>query len=171
MNLYNAFQLQRKPPKAGRKLTSIITRTAVWESWHSNCTFSTITSRPAKLRVSDKSHIQSGLDFIDAVSIISQRNRNFYESNWMINTKTYKQIYVDYLAPNNDKHVSIGTFMTFKPFYIWGATTNRIEMCCCKKHLHACWAINALIDCAKAQNFDLDSYESSLKAMTHFLNI
>ena len=78
----------------------------------------------------------------------------------MITTKTYKQLYVEYLTSNNDKHVSMGTFMALKPFYIRSATTNDIEVCCCKKHLHARWAINALIDCAKAQNLDLDTIES-----------
>ena len=87
MNLYDAFHLQRKSTEAGYKLTSIITRTAVWGFWHSNCTFLTITSRPVKLRVSDKSHTQSGLDFIDTENIISKSNRNFYESNWMITIK------------------------------------------------------------------------------------
>ena len=122
--------------------------------------FSTITSWPAKLRVSDKSHIKSELDFINTVNIISQRNRNFYESNWMINTKRYKQFYVEYLTSNNNKHVSMGTFMALKPFYTQSATTNDIKMCCCKKHLHAHWAINALTDCAKAQSLDLDTIES-----------
>ena len=37
--------------------------------------------RAEKLRVSDKKYIQAGLDFIDIVTIISQRNKIFYESN------------------------------------------------------------------------------------------
>lgn len=37
--------------------------------------------RAKKLRVSDKKYIQAGLDFIDIVTIISQRNKIFYESN------------------------------------------------------------------------------------------
>lgn len=54
----------------------------------------------------------------------------------------------------------MGTFTALNPFYIWSATTNDTEMCCCKKHLHASWAINALIDCEKAQSLDLDTTES-----------
>ena len=78
----------------------------------------------------------------------------------MITTKTYKQFHVEYLTSNNNKHISMGTFMALKPFYIRSATTNDIKMCCCKKHLHAHWAINALTDCAKAQSLDLDTIES-----------
>ena len=37
--------------------------------------------------------------------------------------------------PNNP--VSFGTFHALKPFYIWFATAKDIEMCVCKKHLHA----------------------------------
>ena len=87
LNLYDVFYLQRKPNKTGHKLTLIINHTAVWGFWYSNCTFLTITSRPAKLRISDKTHTQSGLDFIDTVNIISKRNKYFYESNWMITIK------------------------------------------------------------------------------------
>ena len=72
LNLCEAMKFQRKPTKAGRKLTSLTTRKLIWEFWHSHSTFSTITSRPAKLRVTDKKHIQSGLDFLDTVNIISQ---------------------------------------------------------------------------------------------------
>ena len=76
--------------------------------------------------------------------------------------KTYKQLYNQYLIQNEECRVSIGTFMALKPFYVKSATANDIEMCCCKKHLHARWSINALIDCAKAQNIniDFDSYDS-----------
>ena len=44
----------RKPAKVGRKLTPISTRSLVWNFWHKNSFQSTITSRPASLRVTDK---------------------------------------------------------------------------------------------------------------------
>ena len=37
-----------------------------------------------------------------------------------------------------------------------GATTSNLEMCICKLHLHARWAIHALIKCAKQQQINLD---------------
>ena len=125
----------------------------------------TITSQPAKLRVPDKRYIQADLVFLDTVTIISQRNKDFCESNWTVTTKTYKQLFNEYLSSNNESTVSLGMIMALKPFYIRSATSNDIEMCCCKKHLHARWSINALIDCAKEQNLDL----GMLIHMKHFL--
>jgi hypothetical protein len=153
LGLLEAFKYMRKPSKAGRKLTPIETRKAVWNFWHSKAICSTLTSRPAKLKVDQKTHIQSGLDFVDSVNIITQRGRKFYESNWMITIKTLKQLFCEYLEDHIDMQVSWGTFLALRLFYIRSATTSDIEMCCCKKHLHARWSINALIDCAKKKTW------------------
>lgn len=59
------------------------------------------------------------------------------------------------IFPATMNHQPLGTSMELKPFYIRSATVNDIEMCCYKKHLHARWSINMLIDCAKEQNLDL----------------
>ena len=59
--------------------------------------------------------------------------------------------------------------MALKPFYIQTAAASDTEMSCCKKHLHAWWSINALIDCAKMQNIDLGNitiYETFFDYMT-----
>ena len=51
--------------------------------------------------------------------------------------------------------MSYGSFLALKPFYIRSATTKDLEMCCCKKHLHARWSIVALIECCNKQNLNL----------------
>ena len=155
LNLLDVLQFQRKPTKAGRKVTPMTVRKSVWEFWHGNSTASTITSRPAKIRVTDKRKIQAGLNFVDTATIIQQRNRNFYESHWYIVNVTYKELYQKYIKDHPNELVSIGTFFALKPFYIRTATTKDIEMCCCKKHLHARWSIQALIECAAKQSIDI----------------
>ena len=57
------MKFQRKPTKSGRLLTSLITRQLVWDFWHANSQEWTNTTEVAKLRVLDKSRIQSGLDY------------------------------------------------------------------------------------------------------------
>ena len=39
------------------------------------------------------------------------------------------------------------------------ATFKDMEMCCCKKHLHARWFINALISCCQKQNIDPEFHD------------
>ena len=43
-----------------------------------------------------------------------------------------------------------------------------MEMCCCKKHLHARWAITALIEIAKKQKISLEfgSYKEFFDVLT-----
>ena len=55
--------------------------------------------------------------------------------------------------------VSLGTLLALKLFYVRSATTKDIEMCCCKKHLHAYWSIQALIQCATKQQVNLNSID------------
>ena len=93
LHLDNYYKMSRKPTKAGHRLTSLETRKNVWDFWHASNTPSTITSRPAKLKVSDKPKIQSQLSFVDTVNIIKQRNRNFYEGIWYITNLTMKELY------------------------------------------------------------------------------
>ena len=49
--------------RRGHKMTSYETRKLVWDFYHQNATPSTLTSRPAKLEVSERNNIQVGLDF------------------------------------------------------------------------------------------------------------
>ena len=155
LNLLDRLDFSKKPSKAGRKELSLEIRECVWKYWHSNSTASTLTSKPAKLRVSEKKKIQNRLNFVDTTSIIQQRNRSFYLSNWFIINITIKEFYVNYIKSHPDMAVSLGTFLSLKPFYVRSATTKDIEMCCCKKHLHARWSIQALIQCAIKQGIDI----------------
>ena len=148
LNLRDHFELIRKPTKSGRKLTSLDVRKTVWDFWHNESSASTITSKPAKLKVNDKPKILSSLQFVDTVNIIKQRNVNYYENIWFITTLTFREFYSKYIKGNPEKMVSFCTFFALKPFYVRSATTRDVEMCCCKMHLHAYWAIAALIECA-----------------------
>ena len=51
--------------------------------------------------------------------------------------------------------VSKGTFSALRPFYVRTETEKDIEMCCCKTHLHARWAVEALVECASIQKIEL----------------
>ena len=151
---YLKFQ-SRKPSKAGRRLTPFEHRQSVWEYWHKVSSPSTLTSRPAKLKISDKNKIQSDLEYANTVNIVTnKRGISFYENLWWI-TQSPLKLYVEYLA-TNAYYVSHGTFLALKPFYMRGATTSDLEMYVCKLHLHAYWALHALIKCAKQQQINLD---------------
>ena len=150
LGLQNEFSRPTKPTKAGRKLTPMNVRIKVWEFWHVMSDVSTNTSRPAKLKVGDKPKIQEGLEFISSVSVMeNKRHKQFYQSTWQILNKTYKQLYVDFICENPDHVVGYGTFLALKPFYIRPVKKCDIEMCCCKKDLHARWSINSLLEYAE----------------------
>ena len=134
------------------------TRLKVWEYWHCNSYASTLTSRPAQLRLSDKAKIQAGLEFVDTITIIMKRNKPFYQSHWFITNKMVKELYLNYIKENSIYEVSYGTFLALKPFYVRSPTTKDMEMCVCKKHLHAKWAINALINSVKLQKIDIPDF-------------
>ena len=55
--LLGTFQTDRKPTKAGRTMTPIEMRTALWDFWHDKNTVSTLTSCPARLKLTDKPKI------------------------------------------------------------------------------------------------------------------
>ena len=106
----------RKPTKSGQKLTPLHFRKAAWNFWHAKSTASTLslTSRPAKLRTTDKPKIQAGLDFVSTVNIICQRNKSFYENNWMIINESDKVLYHKFLQANLGVKISYGTFLSLK---------------------------------------------------------
>ena len=87
----------KKPTKSGRKQTPLVTRQATWDDWHKKSTTSMITSRPAKLKLTDKPLIHTSLDFVDTVKIIQQRNVSFYENIWSIRNQTVKVLYHKFL--------------------------------------------------------------------------
>ena len=129
---------------------------------------SAITSRPTKLRKTDKPKIQAELNYISTVKTIVQRSREFFESNWPIVERSYTELYTEYFADNPNYFKSFGTFLSLKPFYIKSATPKDIEMCCCKVHLHARWSVKALIECCKKQNIpvDFNDYKSFFAYLT-----
>ena len=158
LHLYDHINKQKIKNKrvTGRQMTSFEIRKKVWTFLHNRATPSTITSRPSKLRVDDKPKIQTNLDFVDTCSVITQRNCFFYESNWFVVQETLHNLYNEYINNFSVQHVSFGTFYSLKPFYIRHVTEKDIEMCVCKKHLHARWGINGLIELAKLQGIHID---------------
>ena len=128
----------------GRNILPLAVRQSVWDSWHEMSSASTLTSRPAKLKVNDRAKVQVGLKFADSVHIIRQHGRRFYESNWDIIDITYREMFKKYSETRSDDFLlSFGTFFALNPFYVRSATDNDLEYCCCKTHLHAHWAIQA----------------------------
>ena len=122
--------------------------------WHTNSMASALTSKPVKLGVSNRKKIQNGLEFVDTDSIVQQRNRNFFLSQWFMINVTIKELFLKYIKSNPEVPVSLGTFLALKHFHVCSATTS------CKKHLHTCWSIQALIQCATKQQVDLNSIDS-----------
>ena len=168
LGLHRNFQIPRKPTKAGRKLTSLETRQKVWQFWHDNSTQSTLSSKPARLPVQDKPKIQTSLQFKDCVLQKSKRGISSLVTTWQTTERSYNELLTIYNLANPTNTVSYGTFFALKPFYVRGVTPADIEMCCCKKHLHARWSIKALLDCAKEQNISLPF--SSYTTFFDFLN-
>ena len=111
--------------KGGRKRTPFQTCNGIWKFWHRNATTSTITSRPAKLRIGNRPKLQNGLPFIDTVEFKKVRNVDHFQSQWLILNKTYRDLYNEYVKSN--QYVSYETFLTLKPFYIRPATTKDFE--------------------------------------------
>lgn len=139
----------------GRKMTPFSTRKVIWNFFHEEATPSTITSRPAKLRVSERGNIQTGLDFAGTTTIVNQRGKQFYENNWMMLHTTYHELYLKFIEKFPNHKVSHGTFFALKPFYIRTETEKDIEMCCCKHHLHARWSIESIVKSAKEHNLGI----------------
>lgn len=154
-DLKSTMQIGEKLEIRGRKMTPYPLRKLVWDFYHENATPSTNTSRPAKLKVSERNKIQIGLDFVDTTTVIIQRKKQFYQNIWMMLHITYQELYLKYGKTYPDNIVSLGTFRSLKPFYIRTATEKDIEMCCCKLHLHARWTIEALVNCALQQEIDI----------------
>ena len=166
--LKNYF-IHRPTKNAGRKLTLLETRQKVWALYHAESSPSTITNRPAKLKLTNRSRIQSDLTFMDSVQITENKRKiKFYESIWMILNKTIRELLFEFNNSNPSHLVSWGTFLSLKPFYVRSATTGDIEMCCCKLHLHGRWSITSLIECAVKQHIKLefDDYKLFFEYLT-----
>ena len=104
--------------------------------------FNINVSRPVRLKVSDKGKIQTSLDFVSTVSIVSNKKGiSFYENAWRITEPTAMALYTNFIPTFPNHEVAYGKFLALKPFYVRVATNSNLEMCCCKLHLHARWSI------------------------------
>ena len=64
LGLYDQVRFLHKLTKAGCKLTNLLMQQAIWKFWHYNSVESTNTKQIAKLRVTDKPHIQTNLESV-----------------------------------------------------------------------------------------------------------
>ena len=64
--------INKKKTVFGRKITSFETCKLIWDFYHDHATPSTSTSRPAKLKASERNNIQTALDFVDTTHIVAQ---------------------------------------------------------------------------------------------------
>ena len=136
----------------GTRLTSLEKRMSVWKFYHDYSTPSTNTSRPARLRVDEKKLLHQDLQFVDTCCQVTIRCRDYYENHWFVLNTVLRLLFEKYLSENPDNAVSLGVFHALRPFYIRMPTTKDLEMCCCKTHLHAKWAIEALVANVKKQH-------------------
>ena len=152
----------KKEERRGWKATSKEERMNIWNFWHNNTESSTLTSRPAKIREDMVPKIQGDLEFHSGVKLVTnKRNIKILVSPWLLINKTIRALHTKYKSEFSC-NISLGTFMSLRLFYIRSPTPKDIEMCDCKDHLHARWAINALLKLTKIQkiNTTFDSYET-----------
>ena len=68
---------------------------------------------------------------------------------WKAN-EIFKCLYAKYSSENPDSPLSYGFFLK-QAFYVRNVTTKDVEIYYCKKHLHARWAVSALLQLCKQQ--------------------
>ena len=122
-NLGHLHKLQKTTDKSGRKTTPLPKRKVMWNFWHENSQPTTITSRHAKQKVSERSKIHEGLDFVDTVNITTQRKKKFNISHWYVTCEPLKKLYHDYKKSFPVSPASYGTFLALHPFYGRPVTT------------------------------------------------
>ena len=107
---------------------------------------------------------------MSTVTIVQQRNRNFYQSICKTVQMTYKELFAKFKREHDKRfHGSWGTFIVLRPFYVRHNPLKDIEMRCCKLHLHTRWSINTLVDCCKKQVINVgvvENYDSFFKSLT-----
>ena len=64
LNLLDRLTFINKPTKAGRKMISHEIRSKICQFLHKNSMASTLTSKPVKLKVSNRKKIENGLEFV-----------------------------------------------------------------------------------------------------------
>ena len=90
-------------------MTPFETRSKVWDFWHNKeyITESTITTRLARLRITERPKIQCGLPLDKVpVDMRSIRNVPYYEAQSLIFDRPLKELYLWYLKKNPDNYVS-----------------------------------------------------------------
>ena len=171
--MLDAVKDQQKTKKVLRKQTSFEKHKAAFDFYTKMSTPSTLTSRPPKLKMSEKPRIQENLQFVEPIDITRVRGKLFYVGQWRIIHKTIRVLHREYNEQHPDLQMSYGLFFALKPFYVRFTTEKDLEMCVCKKHLHARWAIQSLIENAGSQNIDLgeiSSYETFFQSLTSQCN-
>ena len=155
-------KLISKKETRGRKRTPLEEREKIWKFWHENTEASTNTSRPAKLRASMIPPLQTDLQYHDGVKKVkNKRNIEMLESPWLLTNDSLHKLYKKY-KDESGSDISLGTFRSIRPFYIRSPNSKDIEMCCCKNHLHARWAVRALLKLVKKADATttFNSYET-----------
>ena len=89
----------------------------------------------AKLRTTERQPIQENLMFKESVIVTKSRNIEYFTSKWFVTHKSVRELYNKYTTSHPDLPVSLGSFLTLKPFYIRQTTTKDIEMCVCVSHI------------------------------------
>ena len=111
--------------------------------------------------------LQRGLDFLDSVRKIKQRGKDFITSNWYTTQSTIRELLAKYKKEHPLNPVSYGYFHLLKPFYIRHDTQKDLEMCVCKHHLHARWAVDALVTNARQQGIRNEINEFLIPPVPH----
>ena len=108
------------------------------------------------------------MNFKESLIQSNKQGTPCYISIQQTTEKTYVELHVLYNLTHHNHAVSYETFYSLKPFYIRGVTTSDIEICCCKKHLHAMWSVKAFLECAKKQQLQLpfNSYGTFFEFLT-----
>ena len=157
----NLKEMSSKNESRGRKQTSKELRSKIWDFWHQNSDASMITSRPAKIRLGRVPKLQTDLPYHSGVTEFSNKqNIKMLVSPWQITSETYRVLLAKFREQNNVS-ISMGTFLSLRPFYVRTPNFKDIEMCVCKVHLHVRWAIEALIKLTQQQHIktDFPNYE------------
>ena len=103
--------------RRGRKMTPLVTREKVWSFWHNKCTPSTLTTRPAKLKVGKIPKVQKDLKFQETVTVFTnKRNQEYFQNLWSILDVTFKELYYKYVNEYPGFEISYGIFFRLNHF-------------------------------------------------------
>ena len=111
--------------------------------------------------------LQMDLQYHSGVNEVrNKRNIKMLVSPWLITCDTYR-ILLSKFREQNSSSVSMGTFISLRPFYVCVPNSKDIEMCVCKVHLHVRRAIEALLKLTKKQHIRISfkNYETFFNAI------